>query len=74
MKSRNLFSKKLEHFYCDIQQKREQIAENAKIRLQPDLEFVQNKIKKINRKYNDEMFSLASGGKAYAAEKKIREF
>ena len=44
MKSRNLLSKKLELFYHDIQQKREQIAENAAIRLQTDLEFAQNEI------------------------------
>ena len=46
MKSRNLLSKKLELFYRDIQQKREQIAEKATIRLQTDLEFAQNEIKK----------------------------
>ena len=45
------------------------------MRLQVDLEFQQNKIKKINQKYNVEMFSSKNrGGKAYAAEQKIREF
>ena len=44
MKSRNLLSKKLELFYHDIQQKREQIAENITMRLQTDLEFPQNEI------------------------------
>ena len=72
MKSRNLLSKKLELFYRDIQQKREQIAEKATIRLQTDLEFAQNEIKKKN---NVEMFnSRVRGDKAYAAEQKIREF
>ena len=36
MKSWNLLSKKLELFYRDIQQKREQIAENTTMRLQTD--------------------------------------
>ena len=47
----------MEFFYCDFQQKREQIAENTTMRLQTDLEFVQNEIKKINQKYHVEMFS-----------------
>ena len=44
MKSRNLLPKKIELFYRDIQQKREQIAENTTMRLQTDLEFSQNEI------------------------------
>ena len=73
MKSRNLLSKKLELFYST--KKKEQIAENTTIRLQRDLEFTQNEIKKINKKYNVEMFSSrVRGGKAYAAQQKIREF
>ena len=45
------------------------------MRLQTDLEFQQNKIKKINKKYNVEMFSSRTrGGKAFAAEQKIRDF
>ena len=43
--------------------------------LQTDLEFLQNKIKKRNKKYNIDMFSTKlRGGKAFATEKKIREF
>ena len=42
------------------------------MRLQTDLEFRQSEIKKLNKKYNIEMFSV-HGGKAYAAEQKIRE-
>ena len=58
MKSRNLLSKKkMELFHRDFQQKREQIAENTTMRLQTDLEFVQNEIRKINKKYHVEMFS-----------------
>ena len=56
-KSRNLLSRKLKPFYQDIQQKGEQIAKNGKMRLQTDLEFRQNEIKKWNKKYNMEMFS-----------------
>ena len=39
------------------------------MRLQTDLEFQLNEIKKLNEKYNDEMFSSrVCGGKAYTAE------
>ena len=48
-KSRNLLSRKLKPFYQDIQQKGEQIAKNGKMRLQTDLEFRQNEIKKWNK-------------------------
>ena len=74
-KSRTILSKKLELFHCDIQQKREQTAENTTMRLQTDLEFTQNEIKKINKRYNVEMLSSrVRAGKAYVAEQKIREF
>ena len=44
------------------------------MRLQTDQEFQQNEIKKINLKYNVDMFSTnIRGGKAFAAEQKIRE-
>ena len=75
MKNKNLLSKKLELFYRDIQPKREQIAKKKNMRLQTDLELPQNDIKKLNKKYNIEMFSsLVRGGKAYAAEQNTREF
>lgn len=45
------------------------------MRLQVDLKFQQNVIKRLNRKYNGEMFSsCVRRGKAYAAEQLIREF
>ena len=45
------------------------------MRLQTDLEFQQNERKNLNKKYNVEMFSTrVRGGKAFAAEQKIREF
>ena len=74
MKSKNVLSKKLALFYRDIQQKIEQVAKNAKMRLQKDLELVQNEIKKINKKYIEMFSSRVHGGKAYSAEQKIREF
>ena len=44
------------------------------MRLQTDLEFQLNEIKKLNEKYNNEMFSSrVRGGKAYTAEQKIKE-
>ena len=43
--------------------------------LQTDLEFKQNAIKNLNKEFNAEMFhSKVRGGKAFAAEQKIREF
>ena len=61
----------MELFYKEIEQKRNQ---KEKMRLQVNLEFQQNEIKKLNEKYNVEMFSTKTrGGKAFAAEQKIRE-
>ena len=72
LRSKNNLFKKLEEFYKEIDSKR---IEKEKMRLQVDLEFQQNKIKKLNEKYNVEMFTTKNrGGKAYAAEQKIREF
>ena len=72
MRTKNNLPKKMEEFYKEIDFKR---IKNEKMRLQVDLEFQQNKIKKINQKYNVEMFSTKNrGGKAYIAEQKIREF
>ena len=72
MRTKNNLPKKMEEFYREIDVKRVQ---NEKMRLQVDLEFQQNKIKALNQKYNVEMFrSKNRGGKAYAAEQKIREF
>ena len=71
MKARKNLGSKLEIFYKEIQKKR---LNNEKMRLQTDQEFQQNEIKKLNRKYNVEMFSTRlRGGKAFAAEQKIRE-
>ena len=70
MRNENILKKKMEEFYEEVSQKRKK-----KMRLQTDLEFQQNEIKKLNKKYNVEMFSTrVRGGKAFAAEQKIREF
>ena len=72
LRSKNDLFKKLEQFYKEIDEKR---MKKDKMRLQVDLEFQQNKIKKLNEKYNVDMFSTKTrGGKAFAAEQKIREF
>ena len=68
MKNRSLLAKKLKLFYEDIKQKR-----TGRMRLQTDLEFKQNQIKKLNDEFDIEMFQVR-GGKAFAAEQKIREF
>ena len=60
----------MELFYQEIQNKRK-----GRMRLQTNLEFQQNEIKKLNKKYDVEMFSTTlRGGKAFPAEQKIREF
>ena len=72
LKTKNNLFKKIEEFYKEIDGKRKR---NEKMRLQVDLEFQQNKIKELNKKYNVDMFSTKTrGGKAFAAEQKIREF
>ena len=69
MKTRKLLAKKLKLFYDEIEPKR-----NGKMSLQTDLEFKQNAIKRLNQQFNVEMFhSKVRGGKAFAAEQKIRE-
>ena len=70
MKKRSLLKKKMEAFCEEVSLKRKE-----KMRLKTDLEFQQNEIKNLNKKYNVEMFSTrVRGGKAFAAEQKIREF
>ena len=45
------------------------------MRLQTDLEFKQNQIKKLNNEFNVNMFlTNMRGGKAFAAEQKIGQF
>ena len=45
------------------------------MRLQTDLEFRQNEMQKLNKKYNIELFSsCVRREKAYAVKQKIREF
>ena len=70
MKNRSLLAKKLKLFYEDINRKR-----TGRMRLQTDLEFKQNQIKKLNDEFNVDMFhTRVRGGKAFAAEQKIKEF
>ena len=70
MKNRSLLAKKLKLFNEDVDQKR-----NSRMRLQTDLEFKQNQIKKLNDEFNVEMFQTkVRGRKAFDAEQKIKEF
>ena len=72
MRKKSNLSQKLELFYKEIQPKRDS---GERMRLQTDQEFQQNENKKLNLKYNVEMFSSTiCGGKAFVAEQKIREF
>ena len=70
MKARKQICQKLEEFYREVRSKRE----GQKMKLQVDQEFQQVKIKDLNDLNNVEMFSTSlRGGKAFAAEQKIRE-
>ena len=71
IKSRKQIRQKLKQFYRDVRSKKKK----KKMRLQVDQEFQQVKIKDINDLLNNaEMFStFLRGGKAFAAEQKIRE-
>ena len=69
MKSRNLLAKKLKSFYEDVRNKR-----TGRMRLQTDLEFKKKQqIFKLNNEFNVDMFhTRLRGGKAFAAEQKIK--
>ena len=55
MKKRSNLARKLQLFYQEIESKRKE--NGQKMRLQTDLECQQNEIKKLNKKYNVDMFS-----------------
>ena len=64
MKKRIFLPKEMELFYNDIDKKKLQIVQ----------EFKQRKIEELNKKLDVEMYSThLRGGKAFAAEQKIRE-
>ena len=66
-------ARKLELFYQEVESKREE--NGKKMKLQTHLEFQQHEFKKLNKKYNVDMFSTKiRDGKAFAAKQKIREF
>ena len=70
MKSRKQILQILKIFYNNVRNKRK----GKKMRLQVDNEFQQVKVKDLNDLNNVEMFTTsARGGKAFAAEQKIRE-
>ena len=70
MRSRKQILQKMKLFYDEVRSKRK----NKRMRLQVDTEFQQVKIKDLKDEKNVEMFtSSVRGGKAFAAEQKIRE-
>ena len=70
MKSRKQILQKVRVFYDDVRNKRK----GKRMRLQVDNEFQQVKVKDLNDINNVEMLTSAvRGGKAFAAEQKIRE-
>ena len=72
MKKKSNLAQKMELFYKEIEQKRNQ---KEKMRLQVDLEFQQNEIKKLNENKTLKCsVQETRGEKAFAAKQKIREF
>ena len=70
MRSRKQIRQRLEQFFEEVESKRK----GKKMKLQVNQEFQQVKIKDLNELNNVEMFSPSlRGGKAFAAEQKIRE-
>ena len=70
MKSRKQIGQKMEQFYLNVKGKRK----GKKMRLQVDQEFQQVRINELNKQNDVQMFTTSSkGGKAFAAEQKIRE-
>ena len=70
MRSRKQIKQKLEKFYEEVKDKRK----GKRMKLQVDQEFQQLRTKDLNREHNVEMSSTSlRGGKAFAAEQKIRE-
>ena len=70
MKSRKQILQKMKLFYDEVRSKRK----GKRMRLQVDNELQQVKIKDLNDENNIDMFtSSIRGGKAFAAEQKIRE-
>ena len=70
MRSRKQIQQKMKLFYDEVKNKRK----NKTMRLQVDNEFQQVKIKDLNDENNVKMFTTSiRGGKAFAAEQKIRE-
>ena len=71
MRSRKQISQKMKLFYDEVRFKRKK---GKHMRLQVDNEFQQVRIKSLSNENNVEMFtSSVRGGKAFAAEQKIRE-
>ena len=70
MKSRKSTLNKMEIFHKEVEGKRK----GQKTRLQTNQKFKQNKIFDLNKKFNVDIFLTAvRGGKAFAAEQKLRE-
>ena len=70
MRFRKQITQRLEQFYHQIESKRK----GKEMKLQIDQESQQQKIKDLNEKNNVKMFSTSlRGGKAFAAEQKIRQ-
>ena len=70
MKYKSLLARKVELFYNDIKDKR-----TGRMRLQTDKEFTQNKIKKLNKEFDVEMYQTNHCvGKAFQQNQKLENF
>ena len=71
MKTRTSYLKKWNSFITIYKKKRN----GKRMRLQTDQEFKQQNIYDLTKTFNVDMFTTSlRGGKAFAAEQKIREF
>ena len=69
-KSRKSIASKMEFFYREVKPKRK----GQKRKLETDQEFKERKVNEIKNEYNmDMLLTAVTGGKAFAAEQKLRE-
>lgn len=70
MRVRNLLKRKLDVFYKETTSRRNKDS-GMSLRIQTDQEMYPNETKKLNKKYDVDLFdSFTNGGKTYAAKQK----
>ena len=72
MRGRNLLKRKLDVFYKETTSRRNKDS-GMSLRIQTDQEMYPNETKKLNKKYDVDLFdSFTNGGNTYAAKQKNR--